>query len=176
MLPLPGRDPIMFNKKPTLPAHGTESARHALLRFLARRVGAQDAADVLQEAYVRMLHHIRSHTIADPEAFLYSAAVNLAKDYVRRRATERKYVDFERDPEVVPGQAALPDECMEAEERLKLLLQAMEHLPPRCRQVFIMRRFEDLHQEEIARRLGISRNMVEKHMRLALERLRAALD
>lgn len=52
----------------------------------------------------------------------------------------------------------------------------MQQLPPRCRQVFIMRRFGGLHQEEIARRLGISRNMVEKHMRLALERLRAALD
>jgi DNA-directed RNA polymerase specialized sigma24 family protein len=39
-----------------------------------------------------------------------------------------------------------------------------------------MRRFEDLHQEVIARQLGISRNMVEKHMRLAVRRLQETLD
>jgi RNA polymerase sigma factor (sigma-70 family) len=57
-----------------------------------------------------------------------------------------------------------------------LLYAAIEALPPKCRQVFIMRRFHDLSQDEIARRLGVSRNMVEKHLRLALERCRAALD
>lgn len=40
----------------------------------------------------------------------------------------------------------------------------------------MLRRFEDLPQDEIARRLGISRNMVEKHLRLALDRRRAALE
>ncbi|HUZ90784.1 MAG TPA: RNA polymerase sigma factor [Methylocella sp.] len=164
----------MSNKKPAL--SGIASQNHGLLRLLARRVGPQDAADLLQEAYLRMFHHSKSEAIADPEAFLRTTAVNLAKDHLRRRATERKYLDFERDADSVPAQALLADARMEADARLKLLFQAIEQLPPRCRQVFVMRRFDDLHQAEIARRLGISRNMVEKHMRLALERLQAALD
>ncbi len=148
----------------------------SLLRFLARRVGFQDAQDLLQETYLRVCRHAEIDTIAEPEALLRATADNLAKDHLRRRKTERKYLDFECDAESEPSQNALPDARMEAETRLKLLIETVHRLPPRCRQVFIMRRFEDLHQEEIARRLGISRNMVEKHLRLALARLKSAID
>jgi RNA polymerase sigma-70 factor (ECF subfamily) len=166
----------MSTKKPALPGLLFTRSSGALLRFLTRRAGFQDAPDLLQEAYLRLLRHSERETIADPEAFLHAAAINLVKDHLRRRKTERKYLDFERDAESEPAQNALPDARMETEGRLKLLLQAVNQLPPRCRQVFIMRRFEDLHQEEIARRLGISRNMVEKHLRLALARLKSTID
>lgn len=166
----------MSYKKPAPPGQLFLRHSHDLLRFLARRAGFQDAPDLLQEAYLRLLRHAERETIADPEAFLHATAINLVKDHLRRRKTEQKYLDFERDAEGVPAHAASPDARMEAEARLKLLLQAMDQLPPRCRQVFVMRRFEDLHQSEIARRLGISRNMVEKHLRLALDRLKSALD
>lgn len=46
---------------------------------------------------------------------------------------------------------------------------AINNLPPRCREVFVLRRFHDLSPDDIAKRLGISRNMVEKHLRSALD-------
>jgi RNA polymerase sigma-70 factor (ECF subfamily) len=166
----------MSGKKPFLPVLPFARSSGALLRFLTRRVGFQDAPDLLQETYLRLFRLAEHETIAEPEALLHATAINLVKDHLRRRKTERKYLDFERDADAEPAPNALPDAWMEAEARLKLLVQAVHQLPPRCRQVFIMRRFEDLHQEEIARRLGISRNMVEKHLRLALARLKSALD
>jgi RNA polymerase sigma factor (sigma-70 family) len=94
--------------------------------------------------------------------FFIKTAIDLAKDHRRRRKTEQRYLDFGLDAGDLPAQSAAPDDRMEAAERLKLLVAAVAQLPPRCRQHFVMRRFEDLHQEEIARRLGISRSMVEK--------------
>lgn len=164
----------MSGKKRSFPALAPPGGD--LLRFLARRVGPQDAPDLLHEAYLRLFRHAAREAVAEPQALLRTAASNLASDHLRRRKTEQKYRDFEQDASGLASGLALPDAQIEARERLKLLLEAMQQLPPRCRQVFIMRRFDGLHQEEIARRLGISRNMVEKHMRLALERLRAALD
>jgi RNA polymerase sigma factor (sigma-70 family) len=153
-------------------------ARHGqgLLRFLTRRVGSQAAPDLAQEALLRVLRHGEHATILEPAALLQSIAANLARDFARRRRAEEKYRDYEQALDEFASPAPAPDARLEAEELMDRLQAAVESLPPRCRQVFMMRRFENLHQEEIARRLGISRNMVEKHMRLAVRRLQETLD
>ena len=166
----------MSGKRPVPPSMLFTRSSGPLLRFLTRRVGFQEAPDLLQESYLRVFRLAERETIAEPGALLHAIAINLVRDHLRRRKTERKYLDFERDADAEPAPNALPDASIEAEARLKLLVQAVHQLPPRCRQVFIMRRFDDLHQEEIAQRLGISRNMVEKHLRVALARLKSALD
>jgi RNA polymerase sigma factor (sigma-70 family) len=72
--------------------------------------------------------------------------------------------------------AASPERIALARERLALLAAAMDELPPRCREVFVLRQVEQLDQAEIARRLCISRNMVEKHLRKALLHCRARVE
>jgi DNA-directed RNA polymerase specialized sigma24 family protein len=56
-----------------------------LLRYLARRVGSQDAQDLLQETYLRVRRYATSRVIADPEAFLFKTAVNIARNHRSRR-------------------------------------------------------------------------------------------
>jgi hypothetical protein len=53
-------------------------------------------------------------------------------------------------------------------QRLAVLVQAAESLPPRCLEVFILRKIEHLRVEEIVLRLGVSRKKVEKHLRRVL--------
>ncbi len=103
-----------------------------------------------------------------PRAFVYRVASNLAVDYLRRRQSRRHDVAPERVAEDEHPTTPSPEAHWQERERLALLMQAIDELPARCREVFILRRFENLHQAEIAERLGISRNMVEKHMRRAL--------
>ncbi len=147
-----------------------------LLQFLTRRVGSQDAPDLLQETFLRVLRRTESEAILEPYAFLHATAVNLAKDHQRRCKTENKHIDFGDLPEDAPTSSPLPGDRLDALQRLRRLHEAMEQLPPRCRQVFVMRRYEELPHREIARRLGISRNMVQQHMRLALKRFHEALE
>lgn len=150
--------------------------KRGLLDYLTRRVGRTDAPDLLQETFVRFLQHERSEAVADPPPFLQKIAVNLARDFTRRRKIEAKHLAFGEIPEDARSEEALPDARLEAAGQWRLLCAAIESLPPRCRQVFVLYMRDGLTLGEIAGRLGISRNMAQKHMRLALERCWAALE
>lgn len=54
-----------------------------------------------------------------------------------------------------------------ARQRLAILVEAVSELPPRCRECFVLRRFEGLSHGEIADRMNITRSAVEKHLAVA---------
>jgi RNA polymerase sigma factor (sigma-70 family) len=166
----------MVEAKPNPVADLFARNRDDLLGLLRRRVGGEAARDLLQETFLRLLRRTRGADIIDENAFLRVTALNLSRDHIRRRESERKHLVPGELPRSIADGDCNPEEFHEIGEKARLLHEAIETLPPKCRQVFIMRRFQDLGQDEIAVRLGISRNMVEKHLRLALERIRVALD
>ena len=153
--------------------HGRE-----LLSHLTRRAGPINAQDLLQETFVRALrnHNSGSAAVADPQAYLQVIAINLTRDFARRRATESKYLDFGTLPIDVPSNEATPGENIERSERIRLLRAAVESLPPRCREVFALVMHENVPLRKAAKRLGISDSMARRHLRLAFQRCRAALD
>lgn len=148
-----------------------------LRRVIGRRCGCMEtAADIVQETYQRMLSGDLWQQAENPRALLHRIAANLATDYERRNAVRDRYVSQEDTlPEwVAETDNTQPDHILANRERLDKLALAINQLPPKCRTVFVMRKFEDLSHAEIAQRLGISRNMVEKHLRnalLALQRI-----
>jgi len=145
-----------------------------LTRLLARRVGPDHAPDIVQEAFLRVMHRNMTEEIADPPAYLRRTAVNLAMDFSRRRRLETKL--FVADPHDAPSEDADAEQRLEADRRSRLLAEAIATLPPKCREVFVLRMHEDVPQDEIARRLGISRNMVDRHLRIAIRRCRSAVQ
>lgn len=147
-----------------------------LLRLLTRRVGRDNAPDLLQEAFLRVLRRNTMQDIADPPAYLRRTVVNLAMDFSRRRKIETKFMVCDAAACDAPSEDALPEQLVDAGQRSRLLASAIDALPPKCRQVFVMRMHDDIPQDEIARRLGISRNMVDRHMRIAIQRCRSALE
>ena len=150
--------------------------RAELMQFLARKVGVQEAQDLAQEAFLRALSENEREEVSNPAALLQRIAANLALDHLRaQNRSKLRFVDGEATDEIASPEPSAFARLV-AKEEMQLLLSAVQELPPRCREVFIMRRVEDLHQEEIARRLGISRNMVEKHLRVALRRLQGVTE
>jgi RNA polymerase sigma-70 factor (ECF subfamily) len=146
-----------------------------LMRLLSRRVGRDDAADIVQETFLRVMSRDISETIVDPGAYVRRTAVNLAMDVSRRRRLETKlFVPEEAAPDA-PSQEATAEQSLDADRRAGLLSEAIDTLPPKCREVFVMRMHQELPQDEIARRLGISRNMVDRHLRIAIQRCRKAV-
>lgn len=144
-------------------------AHYGELRAFARRkVGnAAAAEDLVQEACLR-LASADSAVIGNPRAYLYRVVGNLIIDHHRKKqARARSVVRLEREVDVADETSDVERQLV-ARQRLALLSRAISELPPRCRECFVMRRFDDLSQDEIACRMGISRNMVEKHLRLAL--------
>lgn len=106
--------------------------------------------------------------VVNVDGYLMRVASNLIADRVRE---ERKWSEF-----IIPD-AANPDaEALLIErDRLDHLAALVEELPPRCREVFLLRKSEGLSSRDIAERLGIGRNMVDKHLRLAFAMIAARM-
>jgi RNA polymerase sigma factor (sigma-70 family) len=165
----------MFNKNTQLICELFESNQRTLLGYLTRKVGRDAAPDLLQETFARLLRHGRLEAVASPPALLQQIAVNLARDFTRRRKTERAHVQYGHFPADPPSDEALPEERIEYDRKSRLLDHAVDSLPPRCREVFELC-IDDVPVSEIARRLQISDRMVRKHLSLAMQLCRAALD
>lgn len=141
-------------------------------QFLRRRLGnAADAADISQEAFLRMAGLKEAGRIADPRGFLFTVAANLARDHLRRLIRHSK---VEAEPcgqdAVCPGRTA--EEALLARQRDDVLRQAVDNLPAKTRAIFLLYHVDNLSYREIAARLALSPRTVEYHLREALTRCR----
>lgn len=153
-----------------------------LIRYFRNKLGCPEAAaDLAQEAQLRLWQSARNQAIDNPRAYAFRVAANLVVDHLRRRQVQARVFDPDVEAEHPSrpedwGAVPTPERTVLDRERLEILSRAVRGLPPRCREVLVLRKFDGLDQAEIAARLGISRNMVEKHLRLALARLQQSLD
>lgn len=165
-----------------MPAAGSDATRwfteevqpnDPSLRAYLRRAfpSVRDVDDLVQESYLRIWRKHATHPVQSARAFLFQIARRLAIDVVRRRRTTRV--------ESVPDLAALAvtsgerggAEAAILREELDMLMQALHALPPRCREVMILRKIEGLPQKEIAARLGLTEGTVQVHIVQGLRRL-----
>jgi len=163
----------------TLPSLAKAFEKHydELKSFVSRKVGcAALAEDIVQEAWVRVASNTPAEPVSNSRAYLYRIAHNLVIDRIRRDRVQSRHVVNDFLAENIPSNDSSPENWLVHRERLDTLMKAVEELPPRCRQVFRMRKFEQLDQSEIARRLGITRSMVEKHLRKALAHCLSRLE
>ncbi len=166
----------MFDKKQNFISGLFERNKRDLLTYFTHRVGREDASDLLQETFVRVLRNGQLEAAANPSGYLHQMASNLATDFTRRRKMQLKYVIPGDIPDDVPADDASAEQQVDASQRSHVLQMAIDTLPPRCRQIFVMRMHEDVPQDVIAKRLGITRNMVDRHLRIAIERCRMAVN
>jgi RNA polymerase sigma factor (sigma-70 family) len=147
----------------------------ALIGFLVARLrSVQDAKEVAQETYVRLLQMGSPETSNLVRAYLFRVAGNLAIDRLRRRATrDRATEDL---PSELSGGLGLPERQLLADEELLLLSRCLEELPEKVRSAFLMCRLEGLTQNEIADRLRVTDRMVRKYITQALLHCRLRLD
>jgi len=150
-----------------------------LLNFLARAVNNRDAAaDLAQESYARVLALQQSgETIAEPRALLYRTARNLIIDQHRRVSVRGVAVDTDGDDadalDTLAAPAALePETAAMSAQAVAAMLAVIGALPLRCREAFILHKFDGLPQAAVAQQMGISVTMVERHIKHALEACR----
>ena len=143
-----------------------------LQRYLTQRVNCtQMAKDIAQEAFIRLSRELARGEIRQPKAYLYRIAGNLVIDHFRRTHREPMTQSAEL-LEAVPDPAPSPERYVMAKDELNRLHAAVLTLPSRQRDILLMHRFDGLSYNEIAERLGISRNTVMVHMMRAVVRCR----
>jgi len=132
--------------------------------------------DIVQEAYLRLLRAHERGRVDSPRGLLFTIARNVARDLLRRRSVGRtNFAIAENDAlSVLPGDdVPTPSESASRSQEYGLLAAAIAELPPRCREVLVLRKFEHLSQREIAQRLRISEHTVEAQLTKALHRCTA---
>ncbi|NBA97859.1 RNA polymerase sigma factor [Pseudomonas sp. R5(2019)] len=133
----------------------------------------EQAEDLAHDAFVRALEARHEH-VEQPRAYLHQIARNIAVDGYRR---EDRRAELEQDAisaEPLLGEG--PEAVMHALELADNIERALAELPLNCRKVFVWQKLEGLTQAEIAERMGLSRNMVERYMIRTLRHLREQLD
>lgn len=157
-----------------------EHYHRELLNFLARQVRDRHAAaDLAQESYVRVLTLQQGgQVVRDVRALLYRTARNLVIDQ-HRRAVHRQHDPLdaleEADHPASPAHQQ-PEEVLAYEQQARALVRVIEALPPRCREAFVLNRFEGWPHQQVAEHMGISKNMVAQHVARALLACQACME
>ncbi len=150
--------------------------RSSLVRWVARIIGSEPAAeDVAQNLYLRV-QGIEDHPpIINKRSFLFRLASNLALDHVR--VTRRHDELFAGDVDASHVASAEPsaETRLLDREKVRQIASIVETMPLRCRQVFLLIKIDGLSVAETAVCLGISQDMVRKHIRHALQFCHQAL-
>lgn len=131
----------------------------------------RDVDDVVQESYLRVWKARAVRPILSAKAFLFKVARHIALDSVQRGK-----VSLEEHGGNLAALALTPSgsglaESLEAEERVHLLAAALITLPPRCRDIVMLRKLRGIPRKEVADRLGISEKTVDEQLARGVKRL-----
>lgn len=149
---------------------------HALLcshavRFVSSRAIAEDiVSDIFYEFHVRQLYHTITSSY---RAYLFASVRNRAFDYVRREIHRNDSLDQATHVSIPAAQE--PDSIIQYEDLYRDVESAIEAMPVKRRQIYLMHRFEEKKALEIAGELGVSIRTVEAHLYQALRQMREQL-
>jgi RNA polymerase sigma-70 factor (ECF subfamily) len=154
-----------------------------LEKFLARKLDSpEDAAELAQEAYIRLHHLKQPGDLDNARAFLFQVAANLAVDQLRRRQLHYRFLRAEKslaeegEPPDVNAAGASPEQIIDAQERLRNIHAAIDELPFKVRQAFLLHRQNGMSYSDIARQMQVSVSSVEKYILQALKHCRQRLS
>jgi len=151
--------------------------RGALQAFFSRRLRRQaDTTDLAQEVYVRMLRIKNPEDIRDMDAYLFTVASNLAREYAARDRSRGTSVDIE-DATIRDELCEHPayDAEIDLARQVSRLRVVLRQLPPRWHAAIVLQYVHGLSHRDIAVRLGVSPRMVKKYVGQALGRCRCRM-
>jgi RNA polymerase sigma factor (sigma-70 family) len=138
----------------------------ALYGFARNRVGPEAAADLVHEAYVRLLQAEDRDNIREPRAFLFRIVANLGIDLWRKekRRTHWKASQEEVDFDVIESTCPGPESLTHAKMQVEALLEALAEVPEAHRHAFVLNKFEGMTHAAIAKQFGIREKTVQRQV------------
>ena len=133
----------------------------------------QIAENIVQDVFVKIwTNREKLFVQSSPKSYLYKAVKNHALNFLRR---EKSMVSTNELSDYRDKDNTSPEDELINKEFYEAVHQTIEKLPPKCRHIYIMKRYDNLSYMEIAEIQGISINTVKTQMRRAIKYLRKHL-
>lgn len=129
----------------------------------------QAIEEVVQDVFVTLWEDYEGKEIQYIKTFLYNSARNRMLNYLRNEENHTVLLEKWAQVELEKSDAV---DCVDREQFYRLLQAAVESLPEKCREIFILSREEQLSYKEIAQVKDISVKTVENQMGIALKKIR----
>ncbi len=152
-----------------------------LVRFATEFVVLkEDAENITQDVFMDLWERQDSlDHVENMNAYIFRLVKNRCLDHLKHKLSEEKYAaTMQDDFEFGLKQQSLDRlnaDIVSMENLENQIMAAINSLPEKCNEIFILSRFEGLKYKEISERLGISVNTVENQMSIALRKLKSKL-
>lgn len=163
----------------SLPSHDADvdafvrDTQADLLNFFRRRVAyPQDAADLAQESWSRLMRYRQDQPPASLRSLLFTIAHNVLKNHWRWSSLHRREQPTDFTTVDVVSEMPGVERQWQVRRHLEALEAVVADMPDKRRTVFLLSRVEGLTNVQVARRCGISVKMVEKHLAKAIVQCR----
>lgn len=148
-----------------------QTYRGPLIAYFERRVRSrEEAEDLTQEVFLRLVRRSEGADLDNPEAFVFRTAVNLLRDRIRRDKTLRSHLN-ETELRQERFEGISPERVVLDRQALQAAMRRLNELDERTRDAFVLHRLEGWKHAEIAQAFGVSVSSVEKYVIKALAHL-----
>ncbi len=127
--------------------------------------------DIVQSVFMKLWETRHSLEIRSFRSYFIQCVKNRCIDYLRSQEVKNKFSHQHSDLPLVE----MPEDLWTKTDLDEIIHQAIDKLPPRCREIFIMSRIDNLKTAEIAEKLDLSGRTVETQISKALKILRVEL-
>lgn len=144
-------------------------SHYKMLRNAAENIiGDKDAShDVVQEVFMKLWNKRQElDHILNIKAYLFKSVINTSLSWLENNKNKSPLPDLKLES------GASSDSGILARELETKIQAALNTLPPKCKAIFALSRFEGLKNKEIAEHLGLSLKTVENQMGIALKKMR----
>lgn len=126
---------------------------------------------IVQQVFVDLWIKHDKLVINSLQSYLYHSVQNSALDVLKHRKVESRYLSS-----LEKNEPAVVDDLIEDAELSDRINRAIQNLPEKCREIFLLCRFEEMKYAEVAQHLNISVKTVEMQISIALKKLRKELS
>src|SRR6266702_2496831 len=131
--------------------------RRPLVSYFEKRIWeSYDVDDLVQEVFIRLSHRDTLDDINFLEAYVFEIAANVMRDRIRKRVVRRASHHEPLEKCELPTNDFSPERVLQGRQLLDRAFEALLALPERTREVFVLRLYEGLKQEQIAASLSMS--------------------
>jgi RNA polymerase sigma factor (sigma-70 family) len=148
----------------------------ALRAFFTRKVGPDEAQDLVQEVFLCLHSRSVAEQIDNVERYLFKVAHNVLASRHRHRVVQGAQYQVQLEAADEPADELSPERILLGRREYERVIVAVRKLPPRAQTAFLLHRFRQMTYPAIAQHMGISRSAVKQLVLRAMTQLMDELE